>query len=290
MGHHSHSHHIQSVESLNAVYFIAIALNFGFVIAEAAVGLCYNSIGLLSDAGHKLIDVFSLLIALLAFRLAGSRPSERYTYGLRKTSVLISMFNALILLIAVGVIVYESIEKISEPAEVNGAAVSWTAGLGIVISAVSALLLMHHQRRDINTRGAFLHMATDALISVGVVVSGVVISLTGWNVIDPLISLAVAALILYNTVKLLAASCRMCIDAVPDGIDYRTVERAIRETPGVAGVSELHIWAVSVTQTALTAHLRLDGTLSPDEVCASVRKSLAGYGMSPVTLETAEGR
>ncbi len=289
MGHHSHSHHIQSIGSLNAVYFIAIALNFGFVIAEAAVGLCFNSIGLLSDAGHKLIDVFSLLIALLAFRLADSKPGERYTYGLRKTSVLISMLNALILLVAVGVIVYESIEKISAPVEVNGAAISWTAGLGIVISAVSALLLMHYQRRDINTRGAFLHMATDALISAGVVVSGIVISFTGWNVIDPVISLAVAALILYNTLKLLTASCRMCIDAVPDSIDYREVERAILGTPGVAGVSELHIWAVSVTQTALTAHLRLDGTLPSDEVCASVRKSLEGYGMNPVTLETSRG-
>ncbi len=287
MGHHPHSHHIQNITSLNAVYFIAIALNFGFVIAEAAVGLCYNSIGLLSDAGHKLIDVFSLLIALLAFRLAGSSPSERYTYGLRKTSVLISMFNALILLAAVGVIVYESIEKIAEPVEVNGAAISWTAGLGIVISAVSALLLMHHQRRDINTRGAFLHMATDALISVGVVISGIVINLTGWNIIDPLISLAVASLILYNTLKLLAASCRMCIDAVPDGIDCGEVERTILATPGVAGVSELHIWAVSVTQTALTAHLRLDGTIPSDEVTASVRKSLEHYGMDPITLEAA---
>ncbi len=286
MGHHSHSHHLQTVESLNAVYFIAIALNFGFVIAEAAVGLCYNSIGLLSDAGHKLIDVFSLLIALLAFRLAGSRPSERYTYGYRKTSVLISMFNALILLIAVGVIVYESIEKISSPVEVNGAAISWTAGLGIVISAVSALLLMHHQKRDINTRGAFLHMATDALISVGVVISGVVISFTGWNIIDPIISLAVASLILYNTLKLLAASFRMCVDGVPEGIDYKEVERIIKETPGVAGVTELHIWAVSVTQTALTAHLHLDGSVPSGEVTAAVRKSLDSRGLSPITLET----
>ena len=286
MGHHSHSHHLQAVESLNAVYFIAIALNFGFVIAEAAVGLCYNSIGLLSDAGHKLIDVFSLLIALLAFRLADSRPSERYTYGLRKTSVLISMLNAVILLIAVGVIVYESIDKISSPVEVNGAAISWTAGLGIIISAVSALLLMHHQKRDINTRGAFLHMATDALISVGVVISGLIISFTGWNIIDPLISLAVAALILYNTLKLLAASCRMCIDAVPENIDYKEVERAIKETPGVAGVSELHIWAVSVTQTALTAQLLLDGTVPSEEVTGAVRKSLETWNLSPVTLET----
>ncbi len=287
MGHHSHSHHIRSIESLNAVYFIAIALNFGFVIAEAAVGLCYSSIGLLSDAGHKLIDVFSLLIALLAFRLAGSSPSERYTYGLRKTSVLISMFNAIILLAAVGVIVYESIEKISEPVEVNGAAISWTAGLGIVISSVSALLLMRHQKRDINTRGAFLHMATDALVSLGIVVSGIVITFTGWNIIDPLISLAVAALILYNTLRLLAASCRMCIDAVPDGIDFKAVERAIRETPGVCGVSELHIWAVSVTQTALTAHILLDGSVPSEEVTSSVRRSLEGYGMNPITLETA---
>lgn len=284
MEHHSHAHHIHAVESLNVVYYIAIALNFGFVIVEALAGVYSNSTGLLSDAGHKMIDVFSLLIALFAFRLAASKPSNRYTYGYRKASVLISLFNALLLVCAVCVIVFESVSKLMEPAPVNGAAVSWTAAAGILVSGISALLMMRFQKKDINTRGAFLHMATDSLLSLGVVISGIVISLSGLYVIDPIVSLVIAAVILYNSVRLLGESVRMIIDGVPRGVDYDAVKSLVAGCVGVKAVEELHVWAVSINQTALTARVAVDGDAGA--VRRSLHEELEKLGFSPVTIET----
>lgn len=284
MEHHSHAHHIHAVESLNVVYYIAIALNFGFVIVEALAGVYSNSTGLLSDAGHKMIDVFSLLIALLAFRLAASKPSSRYTYGYRKASVLISLFNALLLVCAVCVIVFESVSKLMEPAPVNGAAVSWTAAAGILVSGISALLMMRFQKKDINTRGAFLHMATDSLLSLGVVISGIVINLSGLYVIDPIVSLVIAAVILYNSVRLLGESVRMIIDGVPRGVDYDAVKSLVAGCVGVKAVEELHVWAVSINQTALTARVAVDGDAGA--VRRTLHEELEKLGFSPVTIET----
>ncbi len=284
MEHHSHAHHIHAVESLNVVYYIAIALNFGFVIVEALAGVYSNSTGLLSDAGHKMIDVFSLLIALFAFRLAASKPSSRYTYGYRKASVLISLFNALLLVCAVCVIVFESVSKLMEPAPVNGAAVSWTAAAGILVSGISALLMMRFQKKDINTRGAFLHMATDSLLSLGVVISGIVISLSGLYVIDPIVSLVIAAVILYNSVRLLGESVRMIIDGVPRGVDYDAVKSLVAGCVGVKAVEELHVWAVSINQTALTARVAVDGDAGA--VRRTLHEELEKLGFSPVTIET----
>lgn len=284
MEHHSHAHHIHAVESLNVVYYIAIALNFGFVIVEALAGVYSNSTGLLSDAGHKMIDVFSLLIALLSFRLAASKPSSRYTYGYRKASVLISLFNALLLVCAVCVIVFESVSKLMEPAPVNGAAVSWTAAAGILVSGISALLMMRFQKKDINTRGAFLHMATDSLLSLGVVISGIVISLSGLYVIDPIVSLVIAAVILYNSVRLLGESVRMIIDGVPRGVDYDAVKSLVAGCGGVKAVEELHVWAVSINQTALTARVAVDGDAGA--VRRTLHEELEKLGFSPVTIET----
>lgn len=284
MEHHSHAHHIHAVESLNVVYYIAIALNFGFVIVEALAGVYSNSTGLLSDAGHKMIDVFSLLIALFAFRLAASKPSSRYTYGYRKASVLISLFNALLLVCAVCVIVFESVSKLMEPAPVNGAAVSWTAAAGILVSGISALLMMRFQKKDINTRGAFLHMATDSLLSLGVVISGIVISLSGLYVIDPIVSLVIAAVILYNSVRLLGESVRMIIDGVPRGVDYDAVKSLVAGCVGVKAVEELHVWAVSINQTALTARVAVDGDAGA--VRRTMHEELEKLGFSPVTIET----
>ena len=184
-------------------YLISIALNAGFVILEVAVALVFRSLGLLSDAGHKLIDVFALLLALVGFRLARRRDGRDYG----RISAGIALVNALILLGAVAGIIVERLEKFSAPEPVNGAAISWTAGVGILVSGLSAWLLMRH-REDINTRAAFLHMATDSLLSLGVVISGIVINLTGLHVIDPIVSLVIAAVILFNTVRLLRDALR----------------------------------------------------------------------------------
>ncbi len=287
---HLHHRHGQArrLTSLNYTYYIAIGLNLAFVILEAVIGLSYNSLGLLSDAGHKLLDVFSLLIALVAFKLTASRATKRYTYGFRKTSVLISLFNSLVLMAAVCVIIAESIEKLGNPGEVSGAAISWTAGAGILVSGVSALLLMRHQKGDINTRGAFLHMATDALVSFGVVVSGIIISVSGWNFIDPAISMAVAAVILVNTLRLLVESFRMSVDAVPAGIDYDNVCGLLASAPGVLEVEELHIWPVSIFDTALTAHVRLAAGVSGAAVLPELHRRLEEAGIGTATIECIE--
>ena len=191
------------METQHRDYLISIALNAGFVILEVAVALVFRSLGLLSDAGHKLIDVFALLLALVGFRLARRRDGRDYG----RISAGIALVNALILLGAVAVIIVESLEKFSAPEPVNGAAISWTAGVGILVSGLSAWLRMRH-REDINTRAAFLHMATDSLLSLGVVISGIVISLTGLHIIDPIVSLVIAAVILFNTVRLLRDALR----------------------------------------------------------------------------------
>lgn len=201
---HTHSHITPEADNraLYGAYKISIALNLAFVILEVVIGLTHHSLGLVSDAGHKLIDVFSLLIALVGFHLAVRQKGD-----FRRISAGIALVNAVILLVAIAVIVRESILKISDPVPVDGAAVSWTAGVGILVSGLSAWLLMRH-RQDINTRAAFLHMATDSLLSLGVVVSGIVISRTGLHIIDPLISLVIAAVILFNTVRLALEAIR----------------------------------------------------------------------------------
>ena len=179
---HSHVHeHNHTLTSLNSIFIVCIIINLLFVIIEAGAGFIFNSLGLLSDAGHNLSDVFSLLLSLFAFRMSKHRSTEHFTYGYKKSTVLVSLLNAIILLIAVGAIIIESIYKLKQPEQVSGAAVSWTAGIGILVNGVTAWLLMKNQKHDLNVRGAFLHMAMDTLVSVGVVISGIIIMLTGFS-------------------------------------------------------------------------------------------------------------
>ena len=198
--HHTHAAALPESRSARGAYRVAIALNAAFVVLEVVVGYLCHSLGLVSDAGHKLIDVLALVLALVGFRLAHKENYQRISAG-------IALFNAIILLIAVGIIIAESISKFAHPEPVSGAAMSWTAGVGILVSGISAVVLMRH-RKDINTRAAFLHMATDSLLSLGVVISGILISRTGADVIDPVISLVIAAVILFNTVRLLVDAVR----------------------------------------------------------------------------------
>lgn len=285
--HHNHGghHHEHRITSLNGIYTAAIVLNLSYVAVEAGIGFIYNSLGLLSDAGHNLSDVFSLLLAMIAFKLSTTHGSRRFTYGFRKSSVLISLLNAIILLVAIGAIIIESIHKFRNPAEVNGAAISWTAGIGILVNGFTAWLLMRQQKHDINTRGAFLHMAADTLVSAGVVVSGIIISLTGFSVIDPIVSLIIAAIILVSTWKLLAESLRMSIDAVPEQIDPEEVQALMSSVPGVTDVHHLHIWPISTTETALTAHVVISDLSKMEEVKGILKHRLHDAGISHSTLE-----
>ena len=280
-----HHHHEHRITSLNGIYITAIVLNLSYVIIEAGIGFWSNSLGLLSDAGHNLSDVFSLLLAMIAFKLSSTRSTRRFTYGYRKSSVLISLLNAIILLIAIGAIIIESIHKFRYPAEVNGSAISWTAGIGILVNGFTAWLLMRQQKHDINTRGAFLHMAADTLVSAGVVVSGIIISLTGFSIIDPVVSLIIAAIILMSTWKLLAESLRMSIDAVPEQIDIDAVQKMMSSVPGVTDVHHLHIWPISTTEIALTAHVVIDDLPKMEEVKGSLKHRLHDAGISHSTLE-----
>ena len=285
--HHGHHHgHPADLASLRGVYVISIALNLGFVLVEAGVGFWKGSLGLLSDAGHNLSDVFSLVLALVAFRLSTTLGSKKFTYGYRKGSVMISLLNAIILLVAVGAILVESVHKFRDPGELDGGAVAWTAGVGILVNGLTAWLLMRHQKNDINTRGAFLHMAADTLVSVGVVISGIVIALTGWSVIDPIISIVIAGVILVSTWELLSESVRMSIDAVPEGIDPDEVKEGMRAVDGVCDVHHLHIWPISTTETALTAHVVLSKDADPETVVHALKHELREAGIHHATLET----
>ena len=258
--HAHHHHHTQQLTSLSGVFILSIILNLAFVLVETGVGIGTGSLGLLSDAGHNLSDVFSLLLALIAFRLSTSHATKRFTYGYRKSSVLISLLNAIILLVAVGVILVESVHKLMDISSIdlNGSAISWTAGVGILVNGFTAWLLMKQQSHDVNTRGAFLHMLADTLVSVGVVISGLVISWTGWGWIDPVIGILIAIVILVSTWKQLSESLRLSIDAVPESIDPDEIREEMKEVSGVADVHHLHIWPISTTQVALTAHLVLE--------------------------------
>ena len=283
---HSHQHsHAINAESLNKAFIIGIVLNLAFVVIEFAAGFWFDSLALLSDAGHNLSDVVSLVLALLAFRLAKVKANERYTYGYKKSTILVSLLNAVILLVAVGAIVIESIHKLSNPAVVPGGAIAWVAGVGVLINAFTAFLFMKDKEKDLNVKGAYLHMAADALVSVGVLVAGIVISRTGWYIIDPIIGLIVAVVILISTWNLLHDSLRLTLDGVPTSIDSQKVVEAIRALPGVDDVHHIHIWAISTTENALTAHIVLKQPEGMQEVKHLIRHRLEDFGIGHAPLE-----
>ena len=269
--HHSHEH-VHQLSSLNKSFIIGITLNILFVLVEFGIGFYYDSLGLLSDAGHNLGDVASLVLAMLAFRLAKVHPNSRYTYGYKKSTVLVSLLNAVILLVAVGIIITESIGKLLHPTPVEGAAIAWTAGAGVVINAVTAWLFMKDKEKDLNVKGAYLHMAADTLVSVGVVISGIIIMYTGWTIVDPVIGLVIAVIIVISTWGVLHDSLRLSLDGVPVGIDTEKIEQLILSQPGVVGYHHLHIWALSTTETALTVHIVLDEMNHMEEAKHLIRR------------------
>lgn len=283
---HSHQHsHTINAKSLNKAFIIGIVLNLAFVVIEFAAGFWFDSLALLSDAGHNLSDVVSLVLALLAFRLAKVKANERYTYGYKKSTILVSLLNAVILLVAVGAIVIESIHKLSNPAVVPGGAIAWVAGVGVLINAFTAFLFMKDKEKDLNVKGAYLHMAADALVSVGVLVAGIVISRTGWYIIDPIIGLIVAVVILISTWNLLHDSLRLTLDGVPTSINSQQIVESIRALPGIDDVHHIHIWAISTTENALTAHIVLKQAEDMQEVKHLIRHRLEDFGIGHATLE-----
>ena len=282
---HSHDHRHNEISSLNKAFIIGISLNLLFVLAEFGAGFWFNSLGLLSDAGHNLSDVASLVLAMLAFRLAKVRPTQKYTYGYKKSTVLVSLLNAVILLVAVGIIISESIEKLLNPQPVEGMAIAWVAGIGVFINGFTAWLFVKDKDKDLNVKGAYLHMAADSLVSVGVVISGIVIIHTGWYIVDPIIGILIALIIIYSTWGLLKDSIRLSLDGVPNGTDINKIEEVIQKTPGVLDVHHLHVWAISTTETALTAHVVIEDPLQIETIKEQIKHELLHVDVQHATLE-----
>lgn len=262
-----------------------IAVNLLYVVIEAGVGIYADSLGLVSDAGHNLGDVFSLVLTLIGFKLAQAAANHKFTYGYQKATILIALLNAVILLVAVGVIIVESICKIKHPEPIDGALVSWTAGVGIVVNGLTAWMLMKDQKHDLNIRGAFLHMAADTLVSLGVVVAGIVISLTGFVMIDPIISLVIAVVILVSTWHMLRESLNLSIDGVPEDIDVDKLKSDIERLPHVKSIHHIHVWALSTTLNAMTAHVVIDSRDNEDAILQAIKHLAHEAGINHPTIE-----
>ena len=286
---HNHKHHVHqhthNIESINSALVIGIILNTLFVVIEAIAGFYYDSLALLSDAGHNLSDVISLILALLAFRLVQMKPTSKYTYGYKKSSILVSLLNAIILLVAVGMLLSESIVKIRHPEPIDGNAIAWVAGVGIIINAFTAFLLFRQKGSDLNIKGAYLHMAADTLVSVGVLISGVVIEYTHWYFVDPIIGIVVAVVILYSTWGLLHDSLRLSLAGVPVDINLDEIKGVLLRNEGVEDVHHLHIWGISTTQNALTAHIVVRSTENMEELKHKLKEELYEHNIQHATLE-----
>lgn len=296
-GHHRHGHghahaghgHSHAPVDFGRRFAIGIALNTAFVAAEAAFGLYANSMALLADAGHNLSDVLGLAVAWSAALLAKRPPSVRFTFGLRGASILSALFNAVILLVAVGAIAWEAVLRFGRPAPVEGGVVIAVAAVGIAINGFTAWMFASGRRHDLNIRGAYLHMAADAAISAGVVAAGAAALATGWLWIDPAASLAIVAVIVWGSWQLLKDSLALSLGGVPAGVDAQAVRTFLAGRPGVAGLHDLHIWATSTTQTALSAHLVMPGGHPGDAFLAALAVELRerhAIGHATVQIET----
>jgi cobalt-zinc-cadmium efflux system protein len=272
-------------------FAIGVALNSAFVLIEFVCGLLAGSLALLADAGHNLSDVLGLLLAWGASRLARRRPSRRRTYGLRRSSIVAALLNALLLLLAVGAIGWEAVGRLLEPQPVAQMIVVVVAAIGVAINTLTALLLLRGHKDDLNVRGAFLHMAADAAVSLGVVIGAIVIGVTGWYWIDPALSLIIAAVIAISTWDLLWQALDLSLDAVPRGIDPEAVRAFFTGLPGVSEVHDLHIWGMSTTETALTVHLVKPGAEIDDDWLADICHQLhERFGIDHPTIQVETGQ
>jgi len=293
--HSGHAHglgHAHAPATFGKAFAIGIALNVGFVAVEATYGILANSMALLADAGHNLSDVLGLVVAWAATVLAKRAPSARYTYGMKGTSILAALFNAVFLLVAVGAIAWEAVQRFGEPAPVAGKTVMVVAAIGILVNGITAWLFASGAKGDINIRGAFLHMAADAAVSAGVVLAGLVILYTGWAWLDPVVSLAIVAVIVWGTWGLLRDSVTLSLAAVPPGIDPVAVRSHLERLPGVSDIHDLHVWAMSTTETCLTAHLLMPGGRPDDDFLAGAANGIRerfGIGHTTLQVETGSG-
>jgi len=282
---HLHSHSHRSAE-FDRAFAIGIGLNVAYIAVEAAAGLLAGSLALLADAGHNLSDVLGLALAWGAAVLARRTPSHRFTYGLRSSSILAALANAIILLVVTGGLAWEAVFRFAHPAPVEGGVMAWVAGIGFFVNGGTALLFLRGREHDLNIRGAFLHMLADALVSAGVVVTGIVIALTGLSRIDPVVTLVVCSVIVYGTWDVMREAIGLALDAVPEGIDPAAVRAHLASLPGVAAIHDLHIWGMSTTETALTCHLVMSQGHPGDAVLTQIARDLEHrFGIHHATLQ-----
>lgn len=288
---HAHTPPLNNAQ-VNRAFIWGISLNLAFVAAEFIAGFLTHSLALMADAGHNLSDVASLALSLLGFRLAKITSNPGYTYGYRKSTILISLFNAMLLLIVVGVIGYEAIRRFSQPYEVPGTPIAVVAGIGILINAFTAWLFFKDKEKDLNIKGAYLHLAADALVSLGTVVAGIMIIYTKWYWLDPLLSIIVMVVIVFGTWGLLRDSLRLSMDGVPKDIDLQEIRKKALALEGVKDIYHIHVWALSTTENALTAQVTIDPQLDAagtEALKKALRHELEHLGIRHSTLETGFG-
>lgn len=287
--HHHHDHveeRVQPAWSFGLAFGIGTLLNIGVVVLQTVYGVIAHSTALLADAGHNLSDVLSLIVAWSAAGLARRPVSERFTYGLRGSSIIAALFNSVFLLVVLGGIAWEAIRRFSAPVAVEGHTVMAVAAAGIAINGISAWLFASGRKGDINVRGAFQHMLSDALVSLGVLCAGVMIVYTGWLWLDPAVTLVIVAIIMQGSWSLLRDSLGMAMAAVPSGIEPKQVRQYLNELPGVSRIHDLHIWPMSTTETALTCHLVMPAGHPGDDFTVRVAQDLAGrFHIEHATLQ-----
>jgi cobalt-zinc-cadmium efflux system protein len=290
---HNHSHHahdhFEKLTNVNTALVTGIVLNSLFVVVEAVIGFSVDSLSLLSDAGHNLADVGSLALSLLAFRMLKIKPNNKYTYGYRKTTILASLVNGVILLISVGAIAYAAFQRFSHPPPLPGKTIAIVAGIGIVINFVTAFMFLKNKNSDLNIKGAYLHMLADGLVSVGIMIGGIIIYFTQLYWIDPVFSLIIVIVILSSTWSLLKESLALTLDAVPKDISIEEIKKNAEDLDGIKNLHHIHIWAMSTTENAMTAHMVIehcDNINGIKEIKNKLKHRLEHMNIQHITLET----
>jgi|SRR5579875_3549556 len=286
--HHPHAHEVNLAAVHKKSFLVGIVLNSAFVVAEVVAGLVYHSVALLTDAGHNLGDVASLLISLWSFFLAQKKSTPTFTYGYKKTTILAALINAVVLFVGIGILGYESIIRLQHPQAVQGSAIAWVAALGIAVNAISAFVFFKSRKQELNVKSAYLHLLMDALVSLGVVIGGVLIAYTHWYWIDPVIGLIIMLVIFMSTWSLLKDSFKMVVDAVPSGIDLNEIIAIMEKVQYVDAVHHVHIWPLSTTENALTAHVVVSDQLSfadKTKVVQEIRHQLEHHNVHHSTIE-----
>ncbi|HTN35688.1 MAG TPA: cation diffusion facilitator family transporter [Arachidicoccus sp.] len=285
--HEGHHHHSHEVTNINTAFLVGIGLNTAFLIIEFIIGYAQHALSLISDAGHNATDVFSLLISLFAFKMMRSKATQKYTYGYKKGTILASLLNAVLLLVTVFFIFYEGIQRIGQPVAMHGTVISVVALIGVGVNGFSAYLFFKDQKKDINIKGAYLHMVSDAIVSLGVVFGGILINYTGWYWLDTVLSFLIGFIILRATWGLFTKSVHLALDGTPDNIDLEGIRKIILQFPQIIGVHHIHVWPLSSSENALTAHLVLaDPDLTQYErIKNKLRHDLLHQNIHHVTFE-----